>query len=190
MIFFRIVERIRSILRGLLLKSVTIRHEEVVDDSNYKGVKIIGDQSLISIGDSVSFGGNVILFANAQISIGDHSMISINVVIHTSTHDYNNHPMWIERIDKPIKIGKHVWIGVGAIISPGVTIGDFSVIGAGSVVVSNVPERAIVAGNPARIIKYRNIEKEKFQLPVEKYPIGSFISKQTFIDETNICKTK
>lgn len=102
-----------------------------------------------------ALGGNVLLYANAPISIGAHSMITMNAMLHTSTHDYCDHPMWKRRIDRPIQIGCHVWIGAGAIILPGVIVGDYAVVGAGSVVTANVPEGAIVGGNPARIIKYR-----------------------------------
>lgn len=54
---------------------------------------------------------------------------------------------------RPIRIGNNVWIGGGAIILPGVTIGDHSVIGAGSVVVHDVPAAKVVAGNPVRILR-------------------------------------
>jgi len=64
--------------------------------------------------------------------------------------------MWHQRIDRPISVGRHVWIGVGSIILPGVVIEDYAVIAGGSVVDHNVPKGAIVAGNPARIIKYRD----------------------------------
>jgi acetyltransferase-like isoleucine patch superfamily enzyme len=122
------------------------------------GGMIIGDTSLVSIGKNVSLSGNVIIYANAAVTIGDNTIVALNTVFHTSTHDANDHPMWKYRIDKPVSIGKHVWIGVGSIILPGVIIGDYAVVGAGSVVTANVPEGAIVAGNPARIIKQRKKE--------------------------------
>ena len=53
----------------------------------------------------------------------------------------------------PIRIGRDVWIGGGAVVLPGVTIGDRSVVGAGSVVVSDVPPGTVVVGNPARIVR-------------------------------------
>ena len=54
---------------------------------------------------------------------------------------------------KPIKIGNGVWVGAGAIILPGVTIGDHSVIGAGAVVNRDIPANCVAVGNPARVIK-------------------------------------
>jgi acetyltransferase-like isoleucine patch superfamily enzyme len=114
------------------------------------------NQANLAIGKTVSFGGNVFLFGTARIEIGDNTMIAWGVIIHTSTHDYNCHPMWEKRIDRPVKIGHDVWIGAGAIIMPGIVIGDYAVIGAGSVVTANVPDGAIVFGNPARIYKFRD----------------------------------
>ena len=70
----------------------------------------------------------------------------------TLNHDMNPY----KRADihpKPIHIGKRVWIGSGAIVLPGVTIGDNSVIGAGSVVTKDVPADCVYAGNPAKLIK-------------------------------------
>ena len=54
----------------------------------------------------------------------------------------------------PINIGNNVWIGGSAIICPGVTIGDHTTIGAGSVVVKDIPENVVAAGNPCRVIRY------------------------------------
>ena len=144
---------------GVNLELLGIKKIDKKDDLlNFKfsGTRVAGKIELIKIGENVSFGGDVLLYANASIEIGDNTMIAHHVMFHTSTHDYNDHPMWTKRIDKPIKIGKHVWIGTGAIIIPGIIIEDYAVVGAGSLVTSNVPEGAIVAGNPARIIKYRD----------------------------------
>jgi acetyltransferase-like isoleucine patch superfamily enzyme len=155
----------------------------------HQGYVIIGDKKNVKFGSDISFGGNVVLFASGNIEIGDHTMISMNVVLHTATHNYLRHPMWIERIDRPIKIGKHVWIGIGAIITPGVIVEDFSVIGAGSVVVENVPIGSIVAGNPARIIKQRNdYELQSLSTESPKYPEGAIAIKKGFL--TTYCKNK
>lgn len=145
------------------------------------GTIIYGDPNLITIGRKVSFGGNVLLYSNARISIGDYSMIAINVTLHTSTHDYNLHPMRTLRIDKPITIGKHVWIGTGAIVIPGIIVEDYAVIAAGTVVTANVPKGAIVAGNPARIIKFRDpviYNATNINLDIEGTPVvGDFCTK-------------
>ncbi len=119
------------------------------------GTVVYGDGSNLTIGRNVTFGGRVVLFGTAPIEIGDNTMIALNVIIHTATHDYTDHPMWRKRIDRPVKIGNHVWIGAAAIIMPGVVVGDNAVIGAGCIVTANVPQGAIVVGSPARILRYR-----------------------------------
>ena len=149
------------------------------------GVTLI-NKELIKIGERVSFGGNVIIFANEQVEIGNDTMIAYNTSITTSTHKHENHPMWLERVDAPVKIGSHVWIGLNTVILPGVIIEDYAVIGAGSVIVDNVPKGAIVAGNPARIIKYRD-EKIYIQPFDESLYPGKPI-KEGFKDR--FCKTK
>jgi len=131
---------------------------------------------------------NVLMFETAPITIGEHTMIACGVIIHTSTHDYNDHPMWLKRIDRPVDIGRHVWIGAGAIILPGVRIDDYAVVGAGSIVTANVPEGAIVAGNPARIIKFRdieNIKNNKEKIP--DYGVGHSVIKKSFLNK--FCKS-
>jgi acetyltransferase-like isoleucine patch superfamily enzyme len=77
-------------------------------------------------------------------------------------HNYDSNeaiPYDKVRIMKPIKIGDFVWVGHGALILGGVTIGEGAIVGAGSVVTRDVPPFAIVGGNPARVIKSRDSEK-------------------------------
>jgi acetyltransferase-like isoleucine patch superfamily enzyme len=154
-----------------------------------EGCVIVGDTKNVKFGNDISLGGGVVLFASESIEIGDHTMIAMNVILHTATHNYLRHPMWMERIDRPIKIGKHVWIGIGAIITPGVIVEDFAVIGAGSVVVENVPRGSIVAGNPARIIKQRtDFEIQNWSSECPKYAHGAFATKKGYL--TTYCKNK
>ena len=141
--------------------------------------QLIGDETRLKTGERVSIGQNAVLFLNDTIEIGNDTMIAINVVIHTSTHDYRNHPMWLEMVDRPVKIGSHVWIGLGAIILPGTIIEDFAVVGAGSVVNGIVPKGAIVAGNPARIIKYRDMDS---CVTDEERPYPGVIKKGSYYD--------
>ena len=131
-----------------------------------RGYSVIGDISKLKLSDKATFGGNVLFIVNEEVKIGDYSMVATNVIFHTSTHDYLSHPMWEYRIDRPIYVGQHVWIGTGAIILPGVIIEDYSVIAAGSVVNSNVPKGAIVGGNPARILKYRDKEPYEKEMTI------------------------
>ena len=84
------------------------------------------------------------------ITIDDGVMIGPNVRIVTDNHDFTNR--MVLRC-KPVHICRNVWIGVGAIILPGVTIGENAVIAAGAVVTKDVAPNTIVGGNPAKFIK-------------------------------------
>lgn len=90
----------------------------------------------------------------ASIAIGDHVQIGPNVQLLTPTHPVDpllRRAGW-EAAD-PIVIGDNVWLGGGVIVLPGVTIGDDTVVGAGSVVVHDLPARVVAVGNPARVVK-------------------------------------
>ena len=97
---------------------------------------------------------NYVLKNCAPIEIGDNLQMGPAVQVYTAAHpleaDVRRSGLEYAR---PIRIGHDVWIGGGAIILPGVTIGDHSVIGAGSVVVRDVPAATVVVGNPARILR-------------------------------------
>ncbi len=108
----------------------------------------------IRLGRNAFMNFNCVFLDCAPIEIGDNLQMGPAVQIYTAAHpleaDVRRSGLEYAR---PIRIGHDVWIGGGAIILPGVTIGDRSVIGAGSVVVRDVPAAKVVAGNPARIIR-------------------------------------
>ncbi|MCB9947207.1 MAG: sugar O-acetyltransferase [Rhodospirillaceae bacterium] len=109
-------------------------------------------------GSNIRIGSNV--FANfgcvfldvVGIDIGDACQIGAHVQILTADHprDPALRAQGLE-FGRPIRIGRNVWIGSGALILPGVTIGDDAIIGAGSVVTRDVPAGATASGNPARV---------------------------------------
>ncbi len=113
--------------------------------------------SSIQIGDYSGIGSNAIL--DGDITIGNHVMMGQNCAIITTNHrfDHLDIPMDQQGCSevKPVIIGNDVWIGMYCIIQPGVRIGNGAIIGAGSVVTKDVPDYAIVAGNPARVIRSR-----------------------------------
>jgi maltose O-acetyltransferase len=110
--------------------------------------------SNIRLGDRVFFNFNCVVLDVAQVTIGSDTMFGPAVQIYTATHplDHTQRRAGLEA-GKPVTIGSDVWVGGGAIILPGVTIGSRSVIGAGSVVTRDVPEGVFASGNPCRVIR-------------------------------------
>jgi len=105
----------------------------------------------IFLGEGVFLNFNCVILDVVEVSIGDGTQIGTGVQILTADHPRDA----VERAaglewGRPIRIGRNVWIGGGAIILPGVTVGDDALIGAGSVVTRDVPAGATVVGNPAR----------------------------------------
>lgn len=96
------------------------------------------------------------------VEIGEFLRTGRGLTIFSSNHIYDNDhyiPFDKDSINLPVVIKDFVWLGCNVTIVPGVTIGEGAIVGAGAVVTHDVPDYAIVGGNPARIIKYRDIEK-------------------------------
>lgn len=108
----------------------------------------------MKIGEKVFFNFNCVVLDVAQVTIGSRTLFGPNVQIYTATHpvNYKERASGLEYA-KPITIGEDVWVGGSAIICPGVTIGDRSIIGAGSVVTKDIPASVLAAGNPCKVIR-------------------------------------
>lgn len=104
----------------------------------------------VKIGNNIVIMCGSLMMASGGITIEDNTMIAANVQLISNNHDLKERAVIT---CKPIHIKKNCWIGAGATILPGVTIGENSVIGAGSVVTKDVPDNSIAVGNPARVIK-------------------------------------
>lgn len=110
-------------------------------------INVCPDSTLIL--DAGFINENVQIICADKIEIGEGTAIARDVVIRS----FDGHEVMGSNISAPIKIGKHVWVGQGAMILKGVTIGDGAIIAAGSIVTKDVPSRTLVGGTPARIIK-------------------------------------
>lgn len=111
----------------------------------------------IFVGDNVFINFNCTILDGSPVTIGNDVLIGPNVQIYSATHpiDWKIRSNGLEN-SKPVTIGNNVWIGGGVVICPGVSIGDRTTIGAGSVVTKDIPSDVVAAGNPCKIIK--NIE--------------------------------
>lgn len=106
----------------------------------------------IRVGKNVFINSCCMFMDRGGIAIGDHAFVGPNVNLITTSHALDPAGRRTT-ISRPIVLGKNVWIGAAAILLPGVTVGDNSVIGAGAVVTRDVPANTVVAGNPARVIR-------------------------------------
>ena len=107
----------------------------------------------IHVGDNFYAGFNCTILDMAEVRIGDNCMIGPNVGIYTAGHSIEPKNRNKSGYAIPIHIGNDVWIGGSCVILAGITIGDNSIVAAGSVVTKDIPANTIVAGNPAKIIK-------------------------------------
>ncbi len=124
------------------------------------GPCIFTDKTII--GDNCNFNG-IIVQGVGDLKIGNYFHSGIECMIITSNHNYEGVaiPYDSTNIDKPVTIGDYVWFGNRVTVVGGVSIGEGAIIAAGSVVCKDVPPFAIVGGNPAKVIKYR--DKEHFE---------------------------
>ncbi|MDR5858905.1 sugar O-acetyltransferase [Halomonas eurihalina] len=108
----------------------------------------------IWLGENVFFNFNCVVLDVAPVTIGDNVLLGPGVQLYTATHPLDAKTRRSgQEAGRPIAIGDDCWLGGGAIINPGVSVGPRSVIGAGSVVTSDIPADVFAAGNPCRVIR-------------------------------------
>ena len=123
----------------------------------------------VHFGKGVYANFNLTLVDDTHIYVGDNTMIGPNVVLATA-----GHPILPElrplayQYNMPIHIGKNCWVGAGVIVLPGITIGDNSVIGAGSVVTKDIPANGDAGGNPCKVLREINEHDKEFYFKDKK----------------------
>ena len=105
----------------------------------------------VTIGDGTYINSNLMLVDDYHITIGKNCLIAPNVSITTTGHPVDPELRAKKMYSFPVTIENNVWIGMGAIILPGVTIGENSIIGAGSVVTKDIPANVIAFGSPCKV---------------------------------------
>ena len=108
----------------------------------------------VHFGNNVYANFNLTLVDDTDIYVGDKVMFGPNVTVATAGHPIDP-PLRYQAMQYniPVHIGENVWIGANAVVLPGVTIGDNSVIGAGSVVTKDIPANVVAVGNPCRVLR-------------------------------------
>lgn len=125
----------------------------------------------IELGENFYANFNLTILDGAAVVIGNDVMIAPNVSIFTAGHPID--PItrtagW--EFSKPIHIHDRVWIGGNTVINPGVTIGENSVIGAGSVVTKDIPANVVAVGNPCKVLREINENDKKYFYKTEPFP--------------------
>ena len=126
----------------------------------YRSVKIYAPWNLEIIGEHgpVCIGPRVEIYNKDKVVFGNDIVVSQDSYICTATHDVTSPSMNL--VTKPIVINDQVWIAAKATILPGVTVGEGVIVGACSVVSKDVPPWSIVVGNPAEVVKKRELKDE------------------------------
>lgn len=122
-------------------------------------LNVAGDRGRVAVGSRTHIDQFCVLYGQGGLTIGSRCAIAAGVIIYTQTNQFAADPL-LDVIDQPVRyapvmVGDDVWIGAGAILLPGVTVGDHAVIAAGAVVRRDVQPSAVVAGVPARQISER-----------------------------------
>lgn len=136
-----------------------------VNGTNYRisnSLKLIGDYSLLELGNQAEINAESFILAKDKVVIGHNSTLAYQVTILTSANPNGPHNKLAKiypKMKAPVIIGNNSWIGARAIILPGVIIGDFCIVAAGSVVTKDIPDYSVVAGVPAKLIKVLDAKK-------------------------------
>jgi acetyltransferase-like isoleucine patch superfamily enzyme len=144
-------------------------------DQGFNGIKIISannDFSKFSIHESSHLKSDTIIECSGGVTIGKYFHTGRGLTIFSSNHNYNNAefiPYDSKIIYRPVHVKDFVWFGANITLVPGVTIGEGVVVGSGSVVTKDIPDYAVIGGNPAKIIKYRDKETFKKLKNEKKY---------------------
>jgi maltose O-acetyltransferase len=127
---------------------------EVGEDVDFRPPFVVEYGHHVSIGRGTFINTDFLVLGGGHVTIGEHVLIGPSCRFYTPNHplDPDDRRAGYERV-APIVVGDNVWFGGSVVVLPGVTIGENSVVGAGSVVTRDVPPGVVVAGNPARVIK-------------------------------------
>ncbi len=128
----------------------------------------------LKIGDQVSLGRCEIAL-HEKVNIGNFAVLNDGVILLTASHGLTD-PQWKHKT-KPILVGEYAWIATNAIILPGVTIGRGAVVGAGAVVRENVPDYAVISGNPSVVTHIERTRKLNYSPVLFNAPFEAWVGR-------------
>ena len=123
----------------------------------------------ISIGEGCYFNQGITFIDDWKIEIGDHCLFGPNVTLCTTGHPVSPKHRMDGMYSFPIKIGNNCWIGANVVILPNVTIGDNSVIGAGSIVTKDIPANVVAFGAPCHVFREINEKDDEYYFPGHRF---------------------
>ena len=154
------LNRLKGKIRGYYFSKIFKRCGAVRPRIN-RGV-IFSSPGNIECGSGLRINPQCYIIASGGVTFGDNVIVSAGVKILSSSLIVENGVIQRKHIHKPVKIGNGVWIGAGAVVCPGVTIGDHTIIGSGAVVTKDIPAGCMAAGVPAKVIK--SLDGESFNV--------------------------
>ncbi|OFK68297.1 galactoside O-acetyltransferase [Corynebacterium sp. HMSC074A09] len=119
----------------------------------------------VTIGKDVFINFGATILAQAPVTLGDRVMIGPNCSLITVGHPVNDHEMRAEgwEIAKPISVGRNTWFGANVTVLPGVTIGEDCVVGANTLVTTDIPDRSMVLGQPGRVVRTLEDNEDRWE---------------------------
>ncbi|PRY94369.1 acetyltransferase-like isoleucine patch superfamily enzyme [Marinilabilia salmonicolor] len=160
---YRVFEHLSNLNLKLRIRQFEIESGQKINfiAQGSNNLALLGDLSKFKIHSTSHIKSDAFIECSGGVEIGKYFHTGRGLTIFSTNHNYDSKlsiPYDEISILAPVKIKDFVWCGANVTIVPGVTIGEGAVVGAGAVVTKNVPPCAIVGGNPAKIIKYRDVE--------------------------------
>lgn len=181
----KLIERIKS---KMAYKRWRKQHPRVVLCQPYT----ITNMDNLLLGEDIYIGPDSWFVLRGKCQVGNGTIFGPRCKIHTSNHNYEGEMLPYDHIYnvKDVCIGENVWIGADVSIMPGVTIGEGAVVAACSCLTKDVPPLAVVGGNPAKVIKYRNEANYKALKSEGRIYMTAKLNGETITNENERCSHK
>jgi acetyltransferase-like isoleucine patch superfamily enzyme len=162
--FNSVIQKLENLRWKIYVEEINRKHGKRIKfiEQGTGGLCIAGDLSKFEMHSTSHLKSDTFIDCSGGVKIGRFFHTGRGLTIFSTSHNYMDGsmiPYDDVQLDRPVVIEDFVWVGANVTLVPGITVGEGSVIGAGSVVAKDVPRYAVVAGNPAKVIKYRDADK-------------------------------